>query len=389
MDVSIAPGPSFPIPDRSIPDDDAAELAALIGMIYDAALAPARWEMALDSCRAFVGGLSAAIFSKSVTGQGGRVHHYDGRIPPEAPQRYFSKYAPIDPSNTLQVFAEIDNAIITSSMLDLDEFNQSRFAREWALPNGIVDMVLAPIERRGSRAAIFGVFRHERDGVGDEAARRRLSLLAPHVRRAVAIGEVLGEAGAEAASFADTIDGLAAGIFLIDDEGRLVHANAAGGRLLGANGVVDTSKEGIIRLEQANLRALLPSVNAGAGPHLHLIESSDGVRYVAHVLPLGDGARRLSGVTYEAVAALFVQPASFEPRSIPLSVATAFDLTPSELRVVLGLVQHGGVAEIAETLGVGEATVRTHLHRIFAKTETKRQADLVKLVAGLASPLNR
>jgi hypothetical protein len=208
-------------------DDDASELAALIGEIYDAALTPALWETALESCRAFVGGMSATIFAKSVTGKGGQVFHQDGRVGKEAPHRYFTQYAPIDPSNTLQVFAQIDSAIITSRMLDLEEFNESRFAREWALPNGIADMVLAPIERRGSLAAIFGVFRHERDGLGDETARRRVALLAPHVRRAVAIGQVLGEAGAEAASFADTIDGLAASVFLIDAEGRMVHANCS------------------------------------------------------------------------------------------------------------------------------------------------------------------
>jgi DNA-binding CsgD family transcriptional regulator len=31
--------------------------------------------------------------------------------------------------------------------------------------------------------------------------------------------------------------------------------------------------------------------------------------------------------------------------------------------------------------------VRTHLHQLFAKTDTKRQADLVELVASYTSPL--
>ena len=54
---------------------------------------------------------------------------------------------------------------------------------------------------------------------------------------------------------------------------------------------------------------------------------------------------------------------------------------------MLATVRHEGAADVAAALGIGEATVRTHLHRIFAKTETKRQADIVKLVAGYASPL--
>jgi DNA-binding CsgD family transcriptional regulator len=31
--------------------------------------------------------------------------------------------------------------------------------------------------------------------------------------------------------------------------------------------------------------------------------------------------------------------------------------------------------------------VKTHLHRVFAKTGASRQADLVKLAAGFSSPL--
>jgi DNA-binding CsgD family transcriptional regulator len=55
--------------------------------------------------------------------------------------------------------------------------------------------------------------------------------------------------------------------------------------------------------------------------------------------------------------------------------------------VLLALVEVGGVVETAEVLGVVEGTVRTHLHRVFAKTGTKRQAELVKLVAGFSNPL--
>ena len=33
-------------------------------------------------------------------------------------------------------------------------------------------------------------------------------------------------------------------------------------------------------------------------------------------------------------------------------------------------------------LGISEATVKTHLHHVFEKTGTGRQADLIKLIAG-------
>ena len=43
--------------------------------------------------------------------------------------------------------------------------------------------------------------------------------------------------------------------------------------------------------------------------------------------------------------------------------------------------------EVATALGIAETTVRTHLGRVFEKTGTRRQADLVKLAAGFACPL--
>jgi len=54
--------------------------------------------------------------------------------------------------------------------------------------------------------------------------------------------------------------------------------------------------------------------------------------------------------------------------------------------VLLAIVEVGGVPEVAAALGVADTTVRSHVSRLFQKTGTKRQADLVKLVAGYATP---
>jgi DNA-binding CsgD family transcriptional regulator len=43
---------------------------------------------------------------------------------------------------------------------------------------------------------------------------------------------------------------------------------------------------------------------------------------------------------------------------------------------------------VARVLGVAPSTIRTHLGRVYEKTGVARQADLVKLVAGFASPLS-
>jgi DNA-binding CsgD family transcriptional regulator len=56
------------------------------------------------------------------------------------------------------------------------------------------------------------------------------------------------------------------------------------------------------------------------------------------------------------------------------------------VRVLQAVVEIGGAPLAAEALGISETTVKTHLRNLFQKTDCRRQADLVKLVAGAASP---
>jgi DNA-binding CsgD family transcriptional regulator len=91
--------------------------------------------------------------------------------------------------------------------------------------------------------------------------------------------------------------------------------------------------------------------------------SRTGERYVAHVLPLTSGKRRRASNTYSAVAAVFVHEAVLNTPSPPEAILEAYGLTPTELSVLLGIVEVGGVPEIAAVFGVAESTVKTHLKR--------------------------
>jgi DNA-binding NarL/FixJ family response regulator len=92
---------------------------------------------------------------------------------------------------------------------------------------------------------------------------------------------------------------------------------------------------------------------------------------------------------YSAVAAVFVHRASLEIPSSMETMAKLYKLTPSELRVLAALSEVGGVPAVAEVVGISQATVKTHLQGLFAKTGTNRQTDLVKLAAAHASPLRQ
>ena len=61
-----------------------------------------------------------------------------------------------------------------------------------------------------------------------------------------------------------------------------------------------------------------------------------------------------------------------------------FGLTGAEARVATALLGADSPREVAAQLGIGLATVRSHLHRLYDKTGTRRQAELVWLLATLA-----
>jgi DNA-binding CsgD family transcriptional regulator len=198
---------------------------------------------------------------------------------------------------------------------------------------------------------------------------------------------------AEVATFVDTLDGLSAAMYLVDAQGRLIHANAAGSAILAARDIL-SSVGGRLVASDTRVQRTLRDVFAAAGQGdaalgikgiaVPLI-GKDGERYVAHALPLTSGARRRAGIDRVAAAALFVRRADLVASSTSHVIGETFKLTPTELRVLLAIVEVGGIPEVATAFGVADTTVRTHVNRLFEKTGVTRQADLVKLVAGYAT----
>ncbi len=54
-----------------------------------------------------------------------------------------------------------------------------------------------------------------------------------------------------------------------------------------------------------------------------------------------------------------------------------FGLTPAETRVLFEIIRGNGLLAAAARLNIGETTARTHARRIFDKTGTKRQTELI------------
>jgi DNA-binding CsgD family transcriptional regulator len=83
----------------------------------------------------------------------------------------------------------------------------------------------------------------------------------------------------------------------------------------------------------------------------------------------------------QASAVIFVRDPTAGPPESFAAVGSLFDLTSAEVRLCRHLVQGQSLSEAACELKVSLNTARTHLKRIFEKTGTHRQAELVLLLA--------
>jgi DNA-binding CsgD family transcriptional regulator len=367
-------------------------LSELIGGLYDTALDGAMWPGLLQRLADFIGGCAASIYSKSATT--GDVYHQVG-TDPRYEQMYFSKYVRLDPSTMGHLLADVGQMVSLKDIMPYGEYVETRLHREWARPQDLVDCLSTPLDKSTDSAALFGVFRHRDNGMVDDETRRRASLVIPHVRRAVLIGNMLESSATGTTAFIEALNGLAAAVFLVDKCSRIVFANTSGLAMLDDGRILSVSKDALTAVDLG--AELSEAVASAAGGDAALgmrgvairLRAAQQSSWVAHVLPLTSGARQQTGESFAAVAAVFVHKTSIEARSSMESIAKLYRLTPGEMRVLSAVSDVGGVAEVADAIGISKATVKTHLQHLFGKTGTNRQTELIKLVATHASPLRQ
>ena len=376
---------------------EADELSRVIGDIYDASLDPALWPTAIESICGYVGAASASLHSQDSVSRATDALFWWGResSAPHFFKIYQEKYGKINPIFPGIIFFDVELPVAVPDVISCEEFVRTRFFREWLAPQGLMDGLFSNLEKGATSCALFTAMRHAGQGEVDDRMRQRFELITPHVRRAMLIGKVIDLHRVEAAALADSLDELASGMFILDQTGRIIHANLSAHRLIAEANVLRASNGRIAALDPRDNQNLLDiftiaqSGDAAVGKKgiAMPLTARTGERYVAHILPLTSGARRKAGVSYQATAAMFVRKAALDLPSPPEAVANEFKLTPAEVRVMFAIAEIGGVPEVAPVLGISEQTVKTHLHRIYEKTATKRQADLVKLLAGYAGRL--
>jgi len=308
--------------------------------------------------------------------------HFVELMPSDPRVRFLERF----PYRPLSCRLEISESELHRSKVYQD---QLRFAdAEYSL--------LASLAEDDGSLIMFGVFRGKQSRHFDQAEVDVFGELIPHLKQAIGLSEHLTRLNFLNQAAFDTLDSLAMGLLLVADGGRLVHANAAGRRIVElADGI--NAQDDILRLHDPDddtrlrelVRTALVAARKNAIPPSQAMtvtrpSGREPIPLLVASLARHQSERRF-GPLDRPLALLFASLPE-EPQEAPVELLRRlFGLTLAEARVCERLVRRRGVKDIALELDITVETVRVHLKNAFAKTGTSKQTELVAKI--MATPV--
>jgi DNA-binding CsgD family transcriptional regulator/PAS domain-containing protein len=369
------------------------EFSDLVESIYAAALDPTEWErfarLLVAATESSLGGVGVLDVSTSDF-----VQHFGYGIPPD----YFERVRAVRALNPMlphTILGKPGDLMVNSLIVPEDEFVQGQFYRDFIQPLGLRDCMGVTCLRSGNRIGILVVNRRIDQPLYTEEDGQLLRLLSPHICRAMTISDVFDLRTVKSEALEATLDGLAAGVFLLDADGRLVHSNRAAERLVRLGQILTVREQRMYPLHPASREALTAalvqphSMTETTVPPAIALQPVDPMLtgMIATLLPLCRAGRVLSTEPFTAHWAVFVQDPHVAQPMPGEAFGKLYNLTPAELRVALACAQGLSPEMVTEVLGIALPTVRTHLQRLFAKTNTNRHADFIRLMLATMPPL--
>lgn len=362
--------------------------------IYGAALAPEHWPHVLAVLAAELGASAATLHAGTDRGPLGITAAFG--ISRAAVLDYGDRYGTRDPIAATAANGTAWPARITAREADDVGRGCSGFLAGWMRPNGFDDaLCLGLLPPGGMHRAVLAVFRPLRARRFGSADASALARLAPHLRRAVELRRRLSAAEAtQAVPLADALDRLAAGVALLDGRCRLAWANRPARRLLRDGDGLSLDRDGALRAATpattATLRRLVAAAAAANVEGALPVPRPFGRTALAlHVAPLpADAPER--GTTSPAAgrpcALLLVSdPEGTVPdAALRRRLRAIWGLTAAEAVVAASAARGAGLPEVARSLNVAVATVRSHAQRVFDKAGVRGQAELARQVERLS-----
>ena len=366
------------------------EVSDLIAGLYDAGIALERWPDVLER---FAGLFNASYGGLVLADPAGRVVQLGStHSDPSYSRSYGEHYGRIDPVMPAVLTASTGTMLTDTMVLPKTAMERTEFYQEWVRPQGYYSALAVNFIAEGSNVGVAVLSRRRQEEDFQQQDLDLLKVLEPHLHRAIRMQWRLSSLHAARTNAIEALDRLAHGIVVTDDSCRIVLANRIAEAILVQADGVSSGRLGLYTAIAAQTSELRRLVARAAGSQQRspvggalLIDRPSGKRpFQVLISPLREGTC-WAGMMWQAptVLVLIIDP-EHKPPNVEGYLRTLFKLTRTEARVASAITSGARLASVAESLEILLSTARTHLHRIFEKTETRRQAELVKTVERIA-----
>lgn len=354
--------------------DQATERA--LELCYDAITWPDRWTAALDSLAHAMGASACMILPHDVNGrQTGVVRSSETYKMDELWQRNLDWVKPVyEPRGDSYVRRGVE-AVTMAQLFTNEEIRTSRFHQEIARPAGLLEWASGIFSAEG-RDWCLPFFRPAEPFA--PAMRDNLAEISRRVARIVALSEKISRTSAE--SEIRTLDKIGCAALLLDRHGLVQGTNHSAenlfcsefgirhGRLWTASGAslarLDRFLAEIEFCRSSNMPFPAPVVIARNGMPWLLVEA---MPVSSASLEIFDGNR----------AIVVISDLTHANLTDTALLSMVFGLTNAEARLTSALCDGLDLHAVAQNFGISRQTVRVQLKSVFAKTGSRRQAELV------------
>ncbi|MDP8989320.1 MAG: helix-turn-helix transcriptional regulator [Acidobacteriota bacterium] len=284
----------------------------------------------------------------------------------------------------------IPGQVISSAEAISDtELLSSEYCQDFLRRRDVFYLLGSVVNATATSTAVLTLARSRKSGPWSAADKDALAFLTPHLTRAVRLSANFARVRQERD---EILNRLPMGVIVLGESGGIEFLNHAAQVILEKKDGLRWSPNGISAVD-TNESAQLGSIISGAkstaagkgtegGGSLSISRSSGSRPYSVMVAPLRPTpASHLSETP--RIAIFISDPEAAQQTNLECLAAT-FGLTPAESRLADHFTQGKSLAESAEALGITQETARVHLKRIFEKTYTHRQGELMRLL--LSSP---
>jgi DNA-binding CsgD family transcriptional regulator len=368
----------------------------VIGLLYDAAMAPELWPTALAALGDALGG--CALVMSILSPRDGLKFAATVRIDPDYRAIIEQRYA--SPATNPLVAAmprlPVTMPVVRGAILPDREYLRGELYNEVFRPQGLAHAAVACVLRTPDYIVPLGIVRQAGSGRPDRHDLKLLRRLLPHMQRSVQLYLRLASLEARGSVAEEALDHLAFGVILLDAGGKVLFLNRSAEAIVAATDGL-TLREGMLSaatstetraLGKLVAEAAASGAGAGASPGGAMALSRPSMSRPLPVLVAPLRGRQPLLADRRPAAAVFVTDPE-RCASVPgRRLVELFGLTPAEAQLAVALLAGKRLGRIAADRGVQLPTVRNQLRAVLSKTGTGRQADLVRLLASLpAVPL--